>query len=377
MSRRRLCTMQDCEDLIRGCLVMGTGGGGPEEDGREAFTSAVEEGLEIAWVDVDDIPDDAWTVTTYGMGSIAPPSAETEEEIAGLGLVDQLHRQSMEVAVREMEEYAQVKIGAIVPVELGASSTPVALVAGVRLGIPVVDGDYAGRAVPEEMQGTPYLYDKKGWPFTSVDRWGNVCIVKEACSLHMMERIGKMLSVAAFGECDMAAYLLAGREMKEIVVRDTLSKSLELGRTIRQAREQGEDPVLASLDFTGGWLLFEGEVVKKEWEDREGYMFGTTYIEGKGKFRGHSFKVWFKNENHVSWLDDQPFVTSPDLVVIVDRKTGEGITNTLLDAGREVAVIGVKGLETFRSEKGLGGAGPRYFGFDIDYVSIEERMKTR
>jgi len=377
MPRRRLSTMQDCEDLIRGCLFMGTGGGGSAEWGREVLTAALEEGLNIEWVDVDDIPDDAWTVTPYGMGSIAPPSPETQVEIARLGLVDRLGHRDIEVAVREMEEYAKVKIGALVPVELGAGNTPAPLITGARLGIPVVDGDYAGRAVPEEMQGTPYLYDKPGWPFTSVDRWGNVCIVKEACSLHMMERIGKMLSVAAYEGCSMAAYLLAGREMKEIVVRDTLTNSLELGRTIRKAREREQDPVLASLEFTGGWLLFEGEVVKKEWEDREGYMFGTTYIEGTGEFRGHTFKVWFKNENHVSWLDDEPFVTSPDLVVIVDRTSGEGITNTLVEAGQEVAVIGIKGLEAFRSEKGLGGAGPRYFGFDIDYVPIEERMKGR
>jgi DUF917 family protein len=358
MPHQLLSTMQDCEDLIRGCLFMGTGGGGSAEESREVFTAALEEGLKIEWVDVDDIPDDAWTVTPYGMGSIAPLSPETEEEIARLGLVDRLGHRAMEVAVREIEQHAGVKIGAIVPVELGPDSTPTPL-------------------VPEEMQGTPYLYDKKGWPFTSVDRWGNVCIVKEVCSHYMMERIGKMLSVAAYGGCDMAAYLLVGREMKEIVVRGTLTKSLELGRTIRQARERGEDPVLASLEFTGGWLLFEGEVVKKEWEDREGYMLGTTYIEGKGEFKGHTFKVWFENENQVSWLDDEPFVTSPDLVVIVDRKSGEGITNTLLDAGQEVAVIGIKGLEAFRSERGLGGAGPRYFGFDIDYVPIEERMKVR
>jgi DUF917 family protein len=367
--------MQDCEDLILGCLFMGTGGGGSAEDGREAFNAALGEGLTIEWVDVDDIPDDAWTVTPYGMGTIAPTSPETLEEISRLGLVDRLGHRSMEVAVRGIEEYAQVKIGAIVPIELGASATPVPLVTGARLGIPVMDGDHAGRAVPEEMQGTPYLYDKAGWPFTSVDRWGNVCIVKEAHDLHMMERIGKLLSVAAYGECDIAAYLLSAREMKQIVVRDTLTRSLELGRTIRQARERGEDPVLASLGFTGGWLLFEGEVVKKEWEDREGYMFGTTYIEGRGEFKGHTFKVWFKNENHVSWLDGEPFVTSPDLVVIVERKSGEGMTNTLLEPGQEVAVIGVKGLEDFRSEKGLGGAGPRYFGFDINYVPIEERMK--
>jgi DUF917 family protein len=62
------------------------------------------------------------------------------------------------------------------------------------------------------------------------------------------------------------------------------------------------------------------------------------------------------------------------LPAIVDLETGEGKINTYLEAGERVAVIGIKGPEIFRSERGLRGAGPRYFGFDIDYVPIEERM---
>ncbi len=101
-------------------------------------------------------------------------------------------------------------------------------------------------------------------------------------------------------------------------------------------------------------------------------MFGTTNIEGSGRFAGHTLAVWFKNENHVSWLDGSPWVCSPDLVVVADRSTGQGHTNTLVEAGDEVAVVGIRGLEGFRSERGLGCAGPRYFGFDIDYRPIEQ-----
>jgi DUF917 family protein len=356
---------------------MGTGGGGSIEWGRDVFAAALDEGLTIEWVDVHDVPDDAWTVTVYGMGSSAPPSQETLDEIARLGLVEKLANRTMDVAVREMEAYAGVQIGAIVPGELGAGNTPAPLVTAARLGIPAVDGDYAGRAVPEEVQGTPYLHGKKGWPLASVDVWGNVCIVKEACNLHMMERLGKMLSLAAYGGCYIASCLLNGKEMKQTVVPNTLTHCLELGRTIRQARERGEDPILAGLAFTGGWLLFEGEVTKKVSEDRGGYYVGTTHIEGKGECKGRSLTVWFKNENLVTWLDDSPFVTSPDLVVVADRKTGEGITNPLVEPGQQVAVIGVRGLEAFRSLKGLDHAGPRYFGFDIDYVPIEEAVTRR
>ena len=104
-------------------------------------------------------------------------------------------------------------------------------------------------------------------------------------------------------------------------------------------------------------------------------MIGTTHIEGMGECKGQNLSVWFKNENLVSWMDDEPFVTSPDLLVITDRKTGEGILNALVEVGQQVAVIGLKGLDAFRSQKGLASAGPRYFGFDIDYVPIEEAIK--
>ena len=61
----------------------------------------------------------------------------------------------------------------------------------------------------------------------------------------------------------------------------------------------------------------------------------------------------------------------------MDRETGEGFTNTVIDAGHRVAVVGIKGLEAFRSERGLAGAGPRHFGFDIDYVPIEKLMEGK
>ena len=376
MPHRTLTTRQDCEDFVRGCTIMGIGGGGRPEVGLKVLLDALEEGLPLEWIDVDEIDDDAWTASVYGMGSTAPVTPETEAEIERLGLKPLLAGREMETALQELADYAGVTLGAMVPVELGGSNTPAPLVAAANLGLPVVDGDYAGRAVPEEMQGTPYLYEKDSYPFASVDQWGDVCILKEAASPHTLERVGKMLSVAAYGSCYIASTLLTGKETKDIIIRDTLTYCLDLGSAVREARERGDDPVQAITDFTQGWLLFSGEVERKDWEDRDGYMYGTTWIKGSGKWASHSLRYWFKNENHISWLDDQPLVTSPDLIAVVDQGTGEGKINTYIDSGDQVAVIGIKGPEAFRSERGLGGAGPGYFGFDIDYVPIEERMAT-
>lgn len=378
MPRGKLETKQDCEDFIRGCLFMGTGGGGTVESGMGALENALAEGLRLEWVDAADLADDALSVTVFGMGSIAPMSEKTKAEIEKHELIDRYGDRLMETAVRELGEYLGKDIETIVAVELGAGNTPAPLVTAARLGIPIVDGDYAGRAVPEEMQGTPFLYGKNSYPFSSVDKWGDVAIVKHTVNPHMLERIGKQLSVAAYDMTAIASTVLPAAEMREILVPGTMSMCLELGRSIRRAREAGEDPIEATISVTGGWRLFEGVVESKEWEDRDGYMFGTVHMRGTGDSEGHTLSVWFKNENHVSWLDGEPWVCSPDLVTLAYAESGEATTNTLIDSGDRIVAVGMKGLEGFRSEFGLNeGSGPRYFGFDIDYVPIEELMKRR
>lgn len=378
MPYRKLETLQDCEDFIQGCLFMGTGGGGSVEEGMRMLSQALDEGLSLSWVDVADIPADTLTVTVFDMGSIAPISDEVKAEIErnNLILVNELGDQTMATAVKELSAYVGREISCIVPVELGASNTPGPIVTAARLGIPVVDGDYSGRAVPEEMQGTPYLFGKDSWPFSSVDCWGSVTITKYAPNGHMLERIGKQLSVAGYYGTSIASTILPAAEMKEILVPGTLSRCLALGRAMRQAREAGQNPIDAVLAETGGWRLFEGIVSKKEWEDRDGYMFGKIYLQGRGAFDGQTFVVWFKNENHVTWLDGNPWVCSPDLVTLAYKESGAGTTNTLIAEGDEIVAVGMKGLESFRSEFGLSCAGPRYFGFDIDYVPIENLMAS-
>jgi len=133
----KLETTQDCEDFVRGCLFMGTGGGGGVEWGMGMLKDALEDGIALEWVDVDDIPDDVWTVTPYGMGSIAPVSQETLDEIKRVGLVDNFGDRSMEGAVKELAHYLGKPIRCIVAAELGAGNTPAPLVTGARLGIPV------------------------------------------------------------------------------------------------------------------------------------------------------------------------------------------------------------------------------------------------
>jgi len=362
---------QEIQDFVRGCTFMGTGGGGDPKDGVAWLTAARDEGIEITWVDPTEIPDDTWTVCPFLMGSIAPLTDEAKKRMQHLGLTKEAYKSIQAESVRLLEQHMNVKIGAIVAIELGGSNTPGAVAAAAKLGIPAVDGDYTGRAIPEIPQTTPYLNDLPLWPISSVDKYGNLCVIKESTGYEMAERIGKFLAAASFGVAAQAGFLFKGSDMKRVVIPGTLSNCLKIGRTIREAREAERDPVKEIISELAGWLLFEGEVSKKEWEDKEGYYWGNHTFAGQGEFSGAEFRIWFKNENHASWLDGKPYVTSPDMLIVVNRETGEPYTNSAVAEGQRVAVIGLRAIEQFRSPKGLDILGPSHFGFDIEYRPIE------
>jgi len=376
MPSRVLGTRQEIEDFVRGCTFYGTGGGGLPENGIASLVSEMEGGRQIGWVDVDDIPDSVLTVCPFLMGSIAPHTPAVVEEMKGFGLVKPVNKEkdTLSKAIIELSQYVGKKVSAVVPIELGGANTPGAIAAASMNGIPTVDGDYTGRAIPEIPQTTPYLYGKTLWPISCVDVWGNVTIIKDAINYRMVERIGKLISAAAYGSTGDAGFLISGKEMKEIIIRGTLTECYNLGVQIRKSREEGKDPVDEVCKSLGGWVLIRGTVTAKKWEDRVGYYWGTHDITGSGDYKGNTLRIWFKNENHICWRNDEVFVTSPDIIEVVNGATGDPIANPKLKEGDKVAVIGLKARPIFRTEKGLGILGPKYFGHDYEYVPIEERM---
>lgn len=370
-------TLRDSEqvsDFLRGCAVLSTGGGGEPAKGLEMIEGLLQSSKELAWVDVADLPDEAWVASAWGMGSIAPKTSEQKVQRERLGLLQEGYRYNIDRAVRELEQYAGVKIEYLVPSELGGLNTAGPMVAALQMGIPIIDGDYTGRAAPELVQSSPLVFGHSLLPISSVDGWGNTCILKEASSLEMAERIGKYLSLASLSSVFMAGCLLQGKDVKRCLVPATLTKSVQVGRAIREARERAEDPVEAVIRAGRGFRLFQGLLAKKEWVDREGYMIGTLHIEGEGADAGHIARIWLKNENHVFWVDDQVRATAPDLICVLDAVSAEPFTNTQLPEGIRVAVVGFPGADIWRTELGLTLNGPKYYGFDLAYVPIESQF---
>jgi len=353
---------------------MGTGGGGTAEQGISLLEESWKKGVRLRLTSPDDIPDDAWICTGSYLGSIAPRGAEESELCAGLGLERKIEREIVS-AIRELMSYKGCQIFAVAPVELGGLNTPAALDAAANLSITAIDGDFAGRAVPETVQFRFCVAGMKIWPRVLCDYAGNVTIIKEALNPPMMERIQKHVAMSSFGLVGAAGHLMQGKDMKKVIIGNSISRCLSIGRGIRNAGEKGETFSQEVAAIVDGWVLFEGKVTGKDWENKDGYMIGYLELEGEKLFKGHILRIWFKNEFHISWKDGKPFVTSPDLISVVDLDSHKAPTNTDIAPGSRLGVIGMKANDWYRRGRGLEVLSPSHFGFAIKYVPIEERIR--
>jgi uncharacterized protein len=373
-SFRRLENLHDCEDFLRGLTLLGTGGGGPPQMGRESLLRALDDGTPLEWRELGALPPDTWTATVAELGSGAPGDGPPPEERARLGL-SEAGGSPMTDALHALAAHAGVELGAVVPGEIGAGNVPVPLTTAASMGLPTVDGDYGGgRALPELSQAVPAVLGRSVYPVSMVDGWGNVTVLESGTGPGMADRIGRMLTEAAYGDIAFACFLMRAEDAAEVMAHGTLTGALEAGRAIREARESGGDPVAAAARAVEGRALFRGGVTSTGLDEPGGHAFGVGRheLEGTGEDDGATFTIWFKNESHVSWRNGEPFVTSPDCLAVLDLETGEPYTNYDVAVGKRVAVIGRKGAGAHRTPRGLELLGPRHFGFDLDYIPIEE-----
>jgi hypothetical protein len=161
-----------------------------------------------------------------------------------------------------------------------------------------------------------------------------------------------------------------GSVAKKVLIKDSVSKCIKVGRTVKEANAAGQDPIPELVKCLNGVLLFRGIVKKYTWEDRGGFLYGEATYEGTDEWKGQELKIWIKNENIIAWKDGEVVATAPDPIYVVNEK-GYAITNTELKEGMKAVVIGAKAPNVWVTKKGTELFGPRHFGFKFDYTPIK------
>lgn len=356
----RLIHPENLEDLAVGAAVLGTGGGGDPYIGKLMAIEAIRKHGPVQLIGVDELDDDALVVPSAMMGA---PTVMVEKIPSGQEIIH---------AFESLQEYLGRKIDATVSIEAGGlnSTTPFGVAA--QMSIPLVDADGMGRAFPEIQMVTCTMGGVSATPMAVADEKGNSAILN-TINNRWTETFSRSITVDMGASAMIALYAMSGKQVKETMVPHTITLAETIGRAIREARAKHTNPVKAVLDLTHGYEIFKAKIADVERRTVAGFARGEATFIGIDEYEGSQMVLHFQNEHLVAIQDGEIVVSVPDLITVLDIETGEPITTEGLRYGFRVVVLGMPCTEKWRTPAGLELVGPRYFGYDIDFVPVEQR----
>ena len=357
--------LDDLEDLARGAALLGTGGGGDPYIGRLLVAEELRRGRTIRLVEPDEVDDSALVIASAFMGA---PTVVIEKIPGGDEPV---------TALRRLEQHLGRKADAIIPMECGGLNSMVPLLVAARTGLPIVDGDGMGRAFPELQMETFGVYGVSGSPIAICDERMNVAIVDTGADNRTMEWFARGVTIRMGGVSYIAEYPMSGADVKRTAIPGTMSLALRLGRVIREARENQQDPFQALIEFLSGTIyeharvLLEGKVIDIERRSADGFVRGTATIE---TFDGATkVELVFQNEHLVARSSDGKLLAIvPDLISVLDAESATPITTEALRYGQRVKVLAISTPPIMRTPEALEVFGPRAFGLDYEWTPVEK-----
>lgn len=361
---RMIETVQEIQDMARGAVFLGSGGGGDPYVGELFLRQQLVEGRPAKVIAASELADDAFVVCIAGVGA---PTVLVEHLVSEVTLMRVL---------AHAEKFYGRKVDALIAAEIGGANSMFPLALGAQAGLPVVDGDGMGRAFPHLEMTTFSVFGAKASPGFIMDDSGNV-VTFDLTGDRLAEDVVRGVAAALGSMIYGCFHPMSGLQVKQIAVLGTISQTIEIGRCIREARDQCDDPftgLMAYLnDPTNGRharLLFDGKITDVTHETRDGWHWARVVI-GNTIDESDQLTIEVQNEYLIAKRNGRTVTLVPDLISVLDNETAEPMTAEMLNYGQRVRVIGYSAALVMRRPECLKVFGPRLFGLDEDFVPVE------
>ena len=365
-------TSTDLDDLFRGLVFYGTGGGGRAASGLALLRAHFDAGWMPHFTDPATLPPEALACATIVLGGRDPDEDVSAVERRALGLpeTDLPMGQRFACSVRALERSTGTHVTALAVVELGSLAMAATLIAADLLDKVVLDCDCTGRSIPELGMSKMDLVGASPAPAAMVDRFGGETVLLRAPSAAMADRLARQISHAVWGRgLACTGYLQPVSGFLRGTVSGSVAAAARAGALLGGSAPPSER-LQAFLAATGGRVMFEGIAGPTKWRSQKPYQFRELdyHLDGSGPDAGRRLRVWVKNEHHMVWRDEILVASSPNPIGVLDAATLDPLT-TLGDVtpGRAVLVVATSALDPiWATAPGIALLGPKRFGFDTD-----------
>ncbi len=359
----RLLYEDNLEDLALGAGVLGTGGGGDPYLGKLMAREAVRAHGPVKLIDLDELNENDLVVPTAMMGA---PTVLIEKLPSGAEIVNTLH---------SVEKFMGRPAAATMSLEIGGMNSIIPVTVAASLGLPLLDADAMGRAFPEIQMVTYTIHGISATPMAMADEKGNSAAL-QTINNTWTETFARTLTIAMGATAMIALYPATAGQLRQAAITGSISLAERIGQTIRQTRAAHGDVVAAVREAAGAFELFRGKITDIARQTVAGFARGEATLAGIEGYSGDSLKIQFQNEFLIALRNERVVASVPDLITILDAETGEPVTTEKIRYGFRVVVLGIPSHPQWRTTAGLALVGPRYFGYDVDFVPVETRAAT-
>ena len=315
---------REIEDIIYGATFFGGGGGGACESGLNALKQFMEDhgitdinDLMVQMIESQEMDEGGYAACTAAMGAptkfkevrIAPYINGSFEHLCNMG-----RRMNREILYS-------------ISVELGGFNTLVPLLIAMEKGIPFVDADGSGRAVPALDTLLLHVNGMQTSPLAMSDNKGNRVGIEleSAMDAPMGEAIGRNICVAFDQMGGLSGWMCKGKEISDNLPLKTVSLCQQVGH-IAQASASAQETFknMMQLPDFHCTMMVEGTVVHAENQQVEGFDKGMVVIRGND---GAEWRTYYLNENLILERNGEVVMTAPDIICYCRTSTGKPLSN--------------------------------------------------
>ncbi len=359
----RTLSKDDLLYIAYGAGFLGSGGGGP-----------MTTGLKL----VNQLPSDT-AVTMFEVGEVDPNGltaivADMGAPDAMLALDDpQSFLDAFTVYAAELSAYGKGTLNSVIPVEVGGLNTVVPLIVAAKLGVPIVNADGAGRAVPSLTQLTYSGYGVSTVP-AILANGANESVSLRCLTSQLTEDMARPVLEGGFGE--QAALAMWAMDPATLKAAAPVTGTLDLAEAVGKGMGQGAQSLqnaLGTLQANGlkAEVIYQGTLIDIAEQTSGGFDVGKAHLQGSD---GSEAWVYNQNENLIAWSSSQtaPLAMAPNSICFLDLNTGLPFSNADFTdemKGHEVALVAIQArsaltqfssiMDSFQTAlRNLGYAGP-------------------
>ena len=275
----RSLSRDDLMNILMGCAILGTGGGGSLDEGIERIDEALAAGKQFRLVDIDALNPDTLIGVPYSVGDVSPQTEANAQEYARTTRPEEnMYLRNLE----QLERYLGRKVSAVICTELGGDNTAIAFYVAAMTDSLIVDGDPAGRSVPGLQDSTFYLKQIPICPMAVMNESGDGVIFTSVTDDERAEELVRALTVVSHGLMAVVDHVNTASVLSDAMIHGSVSRAERIGKAFIEARDSGGDYVAAVLEAGQGREMFRGVVTNSHYENRNGYTYGETALEGEG-----------------------------------------------------------------------------------------------